>query len=115
MSNLSDTETFAATTLALGVGVIELEALIEAFLDEVQFGAIQMDQALGIDDDSDTVLLKHLIFIRQLIDKLEHIGKTRTAGGLDAEAKAYALAPVGQKEETRAAAASVMVMAILLS
>lgn len=56
MSNLSDTETFAATTLALGVGVIELEALIEAFLDEVQFGAIQMDQALGIDDDSDTVL-----------------------------------------------------------
>lgn len=115
VANISDTEAFAATTLALGVGVVELEALVEALLDEVQLGTIQVDQALGIDDDLDTVLLEYLIFIRQLVDKFEHVGKTGTAGGLDAEAQADALATVGQKEETRAAAASVMVMAILRS
>ena len=46
-SNISDTKAFAATTLAFGVGVVELEALVEALLDEIQLGAIQMDQALG--------------------------------------------------------------------
>ncbi len=114
-SNISDTEAFAATTLAFGVGIVELEALVEALLDEIQLGAIQMDQALGIDNDLDALLLEHLILIGQFINELKHVGQTGAAGGFDAEAQANALAPVSQKEETRAAAASVMVIAILLS
>jgi hypothetical protein len=52
---------------------------VEAFLHEVQLGAIQVDQALGIHDDLDAFLLEHLILGSQLIHELEHIGKEQPA------------------------------------
>ena len=39
-----DVETFAAATLILNVGIIELKALIQAFLNKIDLSAIQIKQ-----------------------------------------------------------------------
>src|SRR5690606_4450077 len=88
----SDAEAFAAAALAAHVGVVELEALVEAFLGEVQLGAVQIDQALGVDDDLHAVALEHLILGLQLVDELQHVGQAGAAGGAHTQTDADTLA-----------------------
>src|SRR5690606_22406621 len=88
----SDVEAFAASAVAANVRVVELEAFVEAFLDEVQFGTVDVDQALGIDEDLHAVAFEDLVAVLHLIDELKHVGQPRAAGGTDAQTDTLALA-----------------------
>src|SRR5690606_11440798 len=93
----SDTEAFAAAALAAHVGVVEPEPLVEPFLGEVQLGAVEVDQALGIDDHLHAVALEDLILGLEFIDELQHVGQAGTAGGAHSKADAQALATPFQR------------------
>src|SRR5882672_9640240 len=54
----SDVEALAAAALILHVGIVELESLVQAFAREIELGAVEVRQALGIDDDLDAVALE---------------------------------------------------------
>ena len=51
----SDAEALAAAALALDVGVVEAEGLVEALFDEIDLGAVDERQALGVDEDLDAL------------------------------------------------------------
>src|SRR5207247_5428263 len=51
-------ERFAAAALVLDVGIVELEALVQALTREVELGPFQELKALRIDDDLDAVALE---------------------------------------------------------
>src|SRR2546422_11044357 len=57
----SNVERFPAAALIPDVGVIELEALVQALAGEVQLGAFQELKALRIDDDLYAVTLEGLV------------------------------------------------------
>jgi hypothetical protein len=54
----SDVERFAAAALGFDVGVVELEAFVQAFTHEIQFSAFQIAEALRVDEDGDAVTLE---------------------------------------------------------
>lgn len=67
---------FAATALILDVGVVELKAFVEAFLGEIQLGAIDVDQTLGIYDDLDSMAFKAGVFRLHLVYEFQGICHT---------------------------------------
>src|SRR6187551_114113 len=81
--------TAAAVLLAR---VVELEAFVEAFADEVELGAVDVGQAFGVDQDLYAVALEDMVLGRHFVGVLELVGQARAAGGLDAQAHANALA-----------------------
>src|SRR5512143_345663 len=54
-----DVEALAAAALALDVRVAEAERLVEAFPDEIDLGAVHVEQALVVDDHLDAGGLEH--------------------------------------------------------
>src|SRR3546814_12706640 len=76
----SDIEALAAATLATNVRVIELEALVEPFANEVEFRAVEIYQALGINDHHDPMTIEHRIFGCRFVDELKYVRQARTAG-----------------------------------
>src|SRR5690606_19946313 len=72
------------------------EALVEPFAGEIQLGAIEVNQALRVNNDADAMALEHLILRLQLVDKLQHIGQTGTASGTHAQTNTFALAATFQ-------------------
>src|SRR5450830_154710 len=85
-------EAFAAAALVLDVRVVEAEAFVQALARKVQLGAVDVGQALGIDEDLDAMRLEHLVFGRRLVDILELVGQARATGRADTKAQAQALA-----------------------
>src|SRR5688500_10176897 len=49
----------AAAALALGLRIAEAKCLVQALLHEVHFGAIDVVEAVAVDDDLDAVVLEH--------------------------------------------------------
>ena len=56
-----DVERFPATTLAFDVRVMETEGLVEALFDEIDRGAVDERQALGIDEHLDALVLENQV------------------------------------------------------
>src|SRR3989344_4791560 len=46
----SDVEAFAATAAVLDVGVVELETLVQPLTGVIELGAVEIDEALRVDD-----------------------------------------------------------------
>ena len=61
---------FAAAAFPFGVGINEFETFVNALFNIVHLGAINIEQAFGIDDDFDAALFKDLIAHLELIDEL---------------------------------------------
>ena len=55
-------ERLAAAAAFFLVRVLEFESSIETFTDKVQFGSVDIGQALGINNYFDPVAFVHLIF-----------------------------------------------------
>ena len=56
-------ERLAAAAAFFLVRVLEFESSIETFTDKVQFGSVDIGQALGINNYFDPVAFVHLIFV----------------------------------------------------
>ena len=78
----------ATTTFVFDVRILKLKAFIETLFDIIQFGAIEIEQTLRVDHQLYVAAEKPLVFSFSAIDKLENIGKTRTASGADAQTDA---------------------------
>ena len=79
----SDTEAFAATAFVLDIRVVETEAFIEPFAHEVEFGAVDVRQALRVDHDVDAVAFEHQIALVALVAIqlfVSHIAKQESGG-----------------------------------
>src|SRR5208282_368626 len=88
----SDPEAFAAAALVLDVGIIEPEPFIETLAGEIEFRAVDIGEALGVDKHLDAVALEDLVPGVGLIDILELVRETRTAGGAHAKAQSQTTA-----------------------
>src|SRR5689334_5217004 len=88
----SDVEAFAAAAAVLDVRVVELEAFVQSFAREVELGAVEVRQALGVDDNGNPVALEAHVIGPDLVRILELVREPRAAGGAHAESQADALA-----------------------
>src|SRR5512139_2374903 len=91
----SDVERLPAPATVLLVRVVELEALVEALAHEVELRAVEVGEALRVDEHLHAVRLELEVALLRLVGELELVGHARAAGGLHPEAKADALAPLG--------------------
>ena len=104
---------FAATALVLHVRVVELEAFVQPFACEVEFGAVEIGEALRIDNDLHAVALEHLVFGREFVHILELVREARAAGRAHAQAQPTPLPRRSDTSATCCAAFSVNVIAIV--
>src|SRR3546814_3775817 len=77
-----------SSDLGRDVGVLEHELLVQALLEEVDAGAVDQRQAVGIDEDAHAVLLEHGVAVTLLAGQVGQVAPARAAGALDAEAQA---------------------------
>ena len=103
----------AATAFVFDVRIVELEAFVQSFALEVKFGAVDVRQALRVDENLDAVRYEDLVFRCALIDIFQLVGQAGTAGRLHAQAHADALAALAEVAADVCAAFSVSVIAIL--
>src|SRR5262249_18703413 len=78
------------------VGVVELEAFVQAFAGVVQLGAVEVGQALGVDEHLDAAALEFLVFRVGRVRELQLVRQPGAAGGTHAQAHADALAALGK-------------------
>src|SRR5664279_4975182 len=71
LSAASDVETLAAPASILDVRVVELESLVQSFAGEVELGAVEVRQALRIDDDRDAVRLEGNVLGLELVGEFQ--------------------------------------------
>src|SRR5690554_2852266 len=91
-SRASDGKGFPATAAGLFVGIHASEAFVEAITREIDFRASDITNAFGVNADLHPVLFKQGVFCARLVDVFHLVGQAGAAGGLDAQAKAYAFA-----------------------
>lgn len=92
-----DVEGLAAAAAFLFLRVVVLEAFLQAFLDVIKFGAVDVGQALGIHHNLYAMAFPNLIVFVDDIGKLKLVGHARATARLDAQAQTDALAALGQK------------------
>ena len=72
-------EGLAAAAAFLFLRVVVLEAFLQAFLDVIKFGAVDVGQALGIHHDLYTMAFPNLIVFVDDIGKLKLVGHARAS------------------------------------
>src|SRR5690606_5983695 len=82
-----------AAAFATHVGVIELEALVEALSNEIELSAVKVDKTFGVDDNLDAMTVEHRIFGRRLVNELERVRQPGTTGGAHTQPHTNPLAP----------------------
>src|SRR6267142_2138727 len=92
-----DVKALAAPAFILHLGVAELEALVEAFARVVELGAVDVLQALGVDQHLHAVALELEVVRAALVHKLELVGHAGAARGAHAHAQADALPALGEE------------------
>src|SRR5204862_4297958 len=92
-----DVERLAAAALVLHVGIVELEALVQALAREVELGAFQELKALRIDDDLDAVALEGAVIRVDGVGVFDPVGKARAARSAHAQAQTHSLPSLGEE------------------
>src|ERR1700722_4550541 len=92
----SNVEAFAAAAFALGLGILELERLVQTLLHEVHQRSIDQRQAGPVDHHLDSACLEYRIFRANFVGIIHHVRKSGTSGLLDADTQADARAPLLQ-------------------
>src|SRR5690606_34140453 len=83
----------AAAALALDVRVVEAKAFVEALLHEVDLQALEIGQALRVDEHPDPVAGELAIALLDGVREIDLVRESRAARRPDAEPQAQALAP----------------------
>src|SRR3954453_23709021 len=95
--NPLDVKALAAPAFILHLCVAEFEALVHALARVVELGAVDVLQALRVDDDLPAVALElHVVRIGP-VDELELVGHSRAARGADPDAQADPPAALGEE------------------
>src|SRR5438128_95930 len=92
----SDSERLAAAASILLARIAEFETLVEPLAHEVEFGAIEIRQALRVDEHLHAMALEDDVFGRQLVRVFKLVGKAGTAGRLHAQPYADAFASLAE-------------------
>src|SRR6185369_11293038 len=92
----SHPEGLAAAAAVLLARVLELEAFVQPLANEVEAGAVDVRQALRVDDDLDAVVLEDVVLRRELVGVFELVGQARAAGRLHAQTHADAPASLAE-------------------
>src|SRR4051812_35476319 len=79
-------ETLAATAGAVDIRIVELEHLLQAFLDEIELRTVEDVETSGVDHYLRIVAIEREVACANLIRIVERVGKTRAADFLDAYA-----------------------------
>src|SRR4051812_28496411 len=96
-----DREGLAAAAFRLHLRVDELEALLLEGVDEVEGGAVQVDEALRVDVDLGAVDLEDLVARPGLVAVLDHVAHPRAPAALHAEADSTVGRAVGALRQLR--------------
>src|SRR5689334_17286325 len=84
-------EGFAAAAGVAYVGVVELEPLVQALAREVELGALEVRQALRIDDDAHAVALELRVLGPHVVGVLDLVREAGASGRTHADAQPDAL------------------------
>src|SRR5688500_9898335 len=95
--NRLDVKGLPAAALVLDPGVPELEAFVQAFAGVVELGAVDVRQALRVDQHLDAVALELQVVGVRLVDEFELVGHAGAAGGAYAHAQTDAPASLGEE------------------
>src|SRR6185503_19961334 len=95
--NPLDVEALAAPAFILHLGVAELEALVQSLARVVELGAVDVRQALRVDQHLDAVALELHVVRVGLVDELELVGHSGAARGTHPHAQAHPLAALGEE------------------
>lgn len=93
----SNVETFAAAARLFHVRILELKAFLQAFFGVVQFGAVQINMAFGIDEYFYAVFFKNQVVGIDGVGEFDGVGQARAAAGFHAQAHAFAFAAFFEK------------------
>src|SRR6185436_5204079 len=96
-NQLGDVKGFPAPAFVLDLRVPELEALVQALAGVIELGAVDVLQALGVDQDLDAVALELDVLGVRLVREFELVGETGAARGAHADAQADSLAALGER------------------
>jgi len=91
-----DCEGFAATAGGFFVRVGEAEPFVDPFARVVEFGAVDVRQAFGVDEHFDAKTFVNLVVWLGVVDKFELVRQPRAAGGAYAQPQAHAFAALLQ-------------------
>src|SRR5262249_52712020 len=84
----SELDRLAAAAGRLHVGVVELEAVPHHRGDEVELGAVEVNEALRVDEEPHTLLLEHLVVgARLAVRPLEEVRESGAAAAADPDAQ----------------------------
>ena len=92
-----DREALPAAALALDVGVAEAERLVEALLDEIDLGPVDVAQAFAVDDDLHPAVLEHDVIRTDVVGVIDHVSVSGAARLLDAQSKSKPMSTAGQE------------------
>src|SRR5690606_6726485 len=81
-------EALAAAAFGRDVGVLEHELFVQALLQEIDAGAVDQRQAVGVDQDRHAVLLEHGVAVAPFAGQVDQVAPARAARTLHAEAQA---------------------------
>jgi hypothetical protein len=81
---------------SLTLGLLNLKAFVQSFPGIVKLSAIQIEEALGIDEDLDALRLEHQVLRLGLIRKLQGVGHPRATRGTYPQADTQALPTIFQ-------------------
>jgi hypothetical protein len=87
----SDTETLSTAAFAGHVRIAEAKCLIETFFHEIDLGTIDELETGLVDHDLDAAFLEYDIASLDFVGIVDDIGKSVTAGLLDADPQADSL------------------------
>src|SRR6267142_2082034 len=91
-----DVEALAAAAFTLGLGVLELERLVQTLLHEIHQRSIDQRQAGPVDHHLDSARLEHRVLRADFVGIIHHVRKSGTSGFLDADPQADARASLFQ-------------------
>src|SRR5688500_12254345 len=95
--NLGYVKGFPAPAFVLDLRVPELEAFVQALAGVVELGAVDVLQALRVDEHLDAVALELEILGVRLVGEFQLVREAGAAGGAHADAQAETLAALGKR------------------
>src|SRR5207253_9575606 len=92
----SNAERLAAAATITLVGIVESKTLVQTVANEIELGAVDKRQALGVDDDLHPMYLERLVIGVDLVGILQLVRQAGAAGGAHPEAQRDTSAAPGQ-------------------
>src|SRR5436190_22767697 len=93
---VSDVETFAAAACILDVRVVELEPFVQALACEIELEAVEVGQALRIDDDGYAVTFETQVLGLEIVGVFNLVGEPGATRRAHAEPQPETLAAPGK-------------------